>query len=130
MESDQLKLQGIVGKRYKPGDFMLPKKSQSETEKQGELFRIELVGLHYLKHTYGLSDEETVHNWTENPYWQYFCGSKWFEHKLPIDPSSMTRWRKKIGEAGVEEMLEGTIKAGLKGRVIKPMIIRAMRQCI
>jgi IS5 family transposase len=78
-----------------------------------------MVGLHYLKHAYGLSDEETVAKWVENPYWQYFCGSKWFEYELPINPSSMTHWRKKIGEAGAEEMLAGTIKAGLKSGVIK-----------
>ena len=78
-----------------------------------------MVGLHYLKHAYDLSDEETVARWVENPYWQYFCGSKWFEYDLPVDPSSMTNWRKKIGEAGAEEMLAGTIKAGLKSGVIK-----------
>ena len=33
-----------------------------------------MVGLHYLKHTYDLSDEETVDRWVENPYWQVFCG--------------------------------------------------------
>jgi IS5 family transposase len=78
-----------------------------------------MVGLHYLKHTYGLSDEDTVERWVENPYWQYFCGSKWFEHELPIEPSTMTRWRNKVGEAGMEKMLEGTIKAGLKSGMIK-----------
>ena len=31
-----------------------------------------MVGLHYLKHTYNLSDEEVVSQWLENPYWQYF----------------------------------------------------------
>jgi len=33
-----------------------------------------MVGLHYLKHSYDLSDEETVERWVENPYWQHFCG--------------------------------------------------------
>lgn len=33
-----------------------------------------IAGLHYLKHTYGLSDEQAVPRWAENPYWQYFCG--------------------------------------------------------
>jgi IS5 family transposase len=45
---------------------------------------------------------------------------RWFEHELPIDPSTMTRWRKKIGAAGAEVMLSGTIQAGLKSGVIKP----------
>ena len=33
-----------------------------------------MVGLCYLQHTFGLSDEEAVARWVENPYWQYFCG--------------------------------------------------------
>jgi transposase, IS5 family len=58
--------------------------------------------------------------WVENPYYQFFCGMKWFEHKLPIHPSSMSRWRKRIGDAGAEELLKETIKAGLVLRAIKP----------
>ncbi len=72
-----------------------------------------MVGLHYLKHTYNLSDEEVVLQWLENPYWQYFCGNEYFEHGFPIDASSMTRWRKRVLEAGMEKLLEETIVAGL-----------------
>jgi IS5 family transposase len=78
-----------------------------------------MVALHYLKYTYNLSDEDVVATWVENPYWQYFSGMKFFEHELPINPSSMTRWRKRIGEAGAEELLKETIKAGLKLKAIK-----------
>ncbi len=78
-----------------------------------------MVSLHYLKYTNDLSDEEVVSDWVENPYWQYFSGMKWFEHELPIDPSSMTRWRKRIGEAGAEELLKETIEAGLKLKAVK-----------
>jgi IS5 family transposase len=77
-----------------------------------------LVGLHYLKYTYGLSDEATVGGWLENPYWQYFCGGKFFEHELPLEVSTMSRWRKKIGEAGAEELLAETIACGMRGGVI------------
>ena len=44
---------------------------------------------------------------------------KYFEHKLPIHPSSMTRWRQRIGEQGAEELLKQTIDAGLKLKAIK-----------
>ena len=50
---------------------------------------------------------------------QYFSGMQWFEHKLPINPSSMTRWRKRIGESGAEELLKETIEAGLKLKAVK-----------
>ena len=78
-----------------------------------------MVGLHYLKHVYNLSDEQTVARWVENPYWQYFCGMKWFEHAMPIDPSSMTRWRKLIGERGAEAMLAQSIATGLKMQAVR-----------
>lgn len=78
-----------------------------------------MVALHYLKYTHNLSDDEVVTAWVENPYWQFFSGMKWFEHELPINPSSMTRWRRRIGEAGAEELLKETIEAGLKLKAVK-----------
>jgi len=56
-----------------------------------------VVVLHYLKHAFNESDESVVTRLLENPYWQYFCGFKHFQHELPIDPSSMTRWRMRLG---------------------------------
>ena len=79
-----------------------------------------MVALHYLKYSFDLSDEDVVEGWVENPYWQSFSGMKFFEHEAPIDPSSMTRWRKRIGEAGAEELLKETIQAGLKTKAVKP----------
>lgn len=79
-----------------------------------------MVGLHYLKHTYDLSDEGTLEEWLQNPYWQYFCGMKYFEHQLPTHYSSMSRWRGKIAEAGAEKMLAATIEAGFKSQLMKP----------
>jgi transposase, IS5 family len=79
-----------------------------------------MVGLHYLKHMFGLSDEQVVEQWVENPYWQYLCGSKFFEHALPIHPTSMTRWRKKIAAAGAEQLLAQTLASGLLLKAIRP----------
>ena len=81
-----------------------------------------MVALHYLKYLHDLSDEQVVSAWVENPYWQYLSGMKFFEHRLPIDPSSMTRWRARIGEAGAEELLAETLAApsGLKLKAVKP----------
>jgi IS5 family transposase len=72
-----------------------------------------MVSLHYLKYTHNLSDDDVVSAWVENPYLQYLSGMKYFEHDLPIHPSSMTRWRKRMGEASAEELLKKTIEAGL-----------------
>ena len=78
-----------------------------------------LVGLSCLGHVYGLSDEEVVATWVENPYWQYFCGETYFQHQLPIDPSSMTRWRQRIGEKGCELILAETLRTGLRSGAVK-----------
>lgn len=79
-----------------------------------------MAGLHYLKHALGLSDEGVVKSWVENPYWQYFCGEEYFQHRLPIDPSQMTRFRTRLGAEGCEKLLQLTILAGLKSQAVKP----------
>jgi IS5 family transposase len=79
-----------------------------------------MVSLHYLKYQHDLSDEAVVARWVENPYWQFFSGMQFFSHQAPIDPSSMTRWRSRLGASGAEAMLKATLEAGLKLKAIKP----------
>jgi IS5 family transposase len=83
-----------------------------------------VAGLLYLQHAYRLSDEAIVARWVENPYYQHFTGETFFQHKLPIDPSSLTRWRKRIGEEGVEWLLTQTIDAGRKAGAIDEGSVR------
>jgi IS5 family transposase len=78
-----------------------------------------VAGLLYLKHVYALSDEDVVERWVENPYYQHFCGERYFRHELPCDPSSLVRWRKRIGEEGVEWLLTQTIDAAKRSGVVK-----------
>ena len=70
-----------------------------------------MVGLHYLKHAFDESDESVVARLLENPYWQYFCGFEFFIHRLPLDPSSLVRWRKRIGPKQMEQLLAETLEA-------------------
>jgi IS5 family transposase len=72
-----------------------------------------LVGLHLIKHMQGLSDEAVGAAWVENPYLQYFCGRQFFEHKLVLDRSSMTRWRKRVGSEQLETLLAETLRIAL-----------------
>jgi transposase, IS5 family len=78
-----------------------------------------VAGLLYLQHANDASDEAVVATWLENPYWQYFCGETHLQTELPIDPSSLTRWRKRIGEEGVEVLLAVTIEAARAAGLIK-----------
>lgn len=86
-----------------------------------------MVGLHYLKHAFDLSDEEVVAHWIENPYWQYFCGEQYFQHELPIDASLMTKWRNRVKSQGLQKLLEVTIKTSLKTGALKARQIQMDR---
>ncbi len=68
-----------------------------------------MVGLLMLQHMEGLSDVQVVTKWVENPYWQAFCGYDYLQWELPVDDSSMTRWRKRLGEEEMEKILSCTI---------------------
>lgn len=79
-----------------------------------------MVGLMYLKYTFNESDESLVARWVENPYWQYLCGCQYMQHDPPIDPSMMSKWRKRVGANRLEKLLEVTIQTGLAMKAIKP----------
>jgi len=79
-----------------------------------------MVGLLYLKHAFDESDESVVARWVENPYWQFFCGCQYMQHELPIDPSSLSRWRKRVGAERLEKLLEATIHAALAMKAMRP----------
>lgn len=79
-----------------------------------------MVGLMMLQHLNGLSDEQVVHQWVQNPYWQYFCGYDYLQWELPSDPSSMTRWRNRIGEKGMEKILAATIVTAVETKTVAP----------
>jgi IS5 family transposase len=78
-----------------------------------------MVGLQLLKYLRNISDEEVVATWTENPYWQYFCGEQYFRHDLPIDPSLMTGFRHRIDTEGCEFILGLTVQTGLATKTIQ-----------
>ncbi len=79
-----------------------------------------MVGLESLQPVYPLSDEAVVAGWGENPYGQSFCGEDYCPPHPPIDPSSRTRCRPRIGTAGAEWVLPATIDAGLTSGTGKP----------
>ena len=79
-----------------------------------------MVGLMMLQHMYGLSDEQVVHQWVQNPYWQYFCGYDFLQWELPSDPSSMTRWRNRLGVEGLEKILAQTVVTAVETETVAP----------
>jgi IS5 family transposase len=77
-----------------------------------------LVGLHYLKYLYNVSDEVVVASWVENPYWQYFCGEEYFVHEFPCDPTSLVKWRQRVGVEGSERLLKESLAAAQREAVL------------
>lgn len=68
-----------------------------------------MVGLNILKYMYGLSDPEVSERWVENPYYQHFCGEIFFQHEAPFDRSSITRWRQRLGEEKLAELIKESL---------------------
>lgn len=83
-----------------------------------------MVGLHYLKYLFDESDESVVEKWVENPYWQFFCGRTYFEHELPCHPTSLVRWRRRLGAAGVEKLLTETLSTAKREQALRESEIK------
>ncbi len=79
-----------------------------------------MASLLYLKHAFNLSDEELVERWAENVQWQYFSGSEYYEPRPPCDATQIGRFRRAIGEAGVEELLKATIDTAVATKAVRP----------
>jgi IS5 family transposase len=57
-----------------------------------------------------VSDETVVLQWSENAYYQYFCGGLEFTPHEPCDASELVHFRKRIGEKGMEIILAESIR--------------------
>jgi transposase, IS5 family len=79
-----------------------------------------MAGLAILKHAYDLSDEVLCERWLENPYYQFFCGEEFFQHRLVFDRSSLTRWRQRVGEEKLQALLQESLSVAAKTGAIKP----------
>ena len=73
-----------------------------------------MCGLLILKHVRNLSDESVVEQWSENAYYQYFCGMLEFTPSFPCNASELVHFRKRIGEKGMELILSESIRVNQK----------------
>ncbi len=78
-----------------------------------------MVGLHYIKYAYNLSDEALLERFVENPQWQFFCGLEYYTDTPPLDRSSLTRWRQRMGEEKLTVFLEETINVARREGMLK-----------
>ena len=79
-----------------------------------------MISLLYLKNSFNLSDEELVERWAENVQWQFFSGMDYYEPRLPCDATQIGRFRRILGEDGLEQLLKFTIETAVNIKAIKP----------
>ena len=79
-----------------------------------------MVSLLYLKNGCNLSDEELVVRWSENIVWQFFSGMDYYEHRLPCDATQIGRFRRALGEDGLELLLKATIDTAVAIEAVEP----------
>lgn len=73
-----------------------------------------MIGLHLLKTMFNLSDECVCERWVYDPYFQFFCGEIYFQHKLEMERSSRTHWRKRVGEKFLEKLVQTNLHSAFK----------------
>ncbi len=85
-----------------------------------------MTALHILKYSLNLSDERLCESWVQNPYYQYFCGEEFFQHRLPFDRSSLTRWRQRMGEERLNALLQESLAVAVNTGALKPSELTAV----
>jgi IS5 family transposase len=79
-----------------------------------------MASLLYLKNAYNLSDEDLVARWSENVVFQFFSGQAYYEPRQPCDATQIGRFRRAIGEEGLEYLLKFTIETAVEIKAIEP----------
>ena len=80
-----------------------------------------MASLLYLKNSFNLSDEELVERWAENVVWQFFSGMDYYEPRLPCDATQIGRFRRLLGEDGIEQLLKATIECAVQIKAVLPV---------
>jgi transposase, IS5 family len=96
--------------------------SYSNIGRNGKPIRM-MVGAHILKHMFDMSDEQVAARLCGDVYWMWFCGiSQAFSTAdwRPMDASTMTYFRKRVGSDGVRKIEEAVRDQLLAEKRIKP----------
>ena len=91
-----------------------------------------MVGLNIVKHIENISDASVLQMYLENPYVQFFCGAAEFQTEIPCTDTTMTNFRKKIGEAGCKAILTASVKIhdlGIDNKDVAEVVFDTTAQC-
>ena len=78
-----------------------------------------MIGLLLLKHIYRLSDEGVCERWVYDPYFQYFTGEAFFQHRFPHERSGLSHWRRRIGDT-LDLLLAESLRVAHETGALKP----------
>jgi len=78
-----------------------------------------VIGVLFLKHMTGLSDEEIIQSVRENPYMQAFCGLDSFATEPFMDSSSLCKIRKRLGKKYFAELERETYRILIERKIIR-----------
>jgi len=73
-----------------------------------------------------ISDDLVIAGFLENSYWQFFCRLEYFKYHLPCDPTSLVKWRKRVGAEGIQRSLKETIDEDKRHQALKAREINSV----
>ena len=77
--------------------------------RRGKPIRL-MCGMLIMKHLSNLADESLVKQWSENAYYQHFCGVQEFTPSAPCVSSEPVHFHRRIGEEGIEIIFQKGIR--------------------
>jgi IS5 family transposase len=81
-----------------------------------------MIGLLYLKFIHKMSDDQVLHHWSANIMFQAFTGEDFFKNEYPCDRSTLSYFRRRVGEEGTQMMFNESVymfgKEALESTVI------------
>jgi len=98
-------------------------KFDDKTGRPGLPMRL-MIGLTFFKYLNDLSDKKVIKFFLHSAYVQYFCGYIYFQTRVPLEESSLTRFRERLGEEGAEELLKETIELARRLKLLKEKDLR------
>ena len=86
-----------------------------------------MCGLLILKHLRNLSDESVVEQWSENAYFQYFCGMHEFVPSFPCNSSELVHYRDQRFRNHPKNRKKA-LKADKRLRIIAGRLVREVKR--
>ncbi len=77
------------------------------------------LGLLILKSIDNLSDEKLIRLWVQNPYYRYFTGEEFFQHKCPHQRANLSHIRSRRGE-DLEGLLTESLCVAIDSGALDP----------